>query len=414
MKILYFDSWLRGIKHFLIFDKQLKEAGFQTELLHYASWNGDNVDTEVIIEGLLCKDVAYYKGKKLIDIIGEINPDVILGLNLYYLTDRNICAISKYYKIPYIYLSHGRLASNTNDKIQENKKSLIKLYRTKIFKRFKKNFFHVFPDYIYTYRKSNGNIWNPMVKILKTIWNPVKNINYSNYGEDLIANLCMVYSQKDKDFLIKIRKFPEEIIKVIGNPEMDFYIDFMNNNNNNNNVNENIILYLDDGNVFSGDMKKEEWYHFIEELESLAKEKLYQLWIKLHPKTYKEIHKTFFEKHKSIKIFTNEVSLVELIYKSSFCVSMYSTTILYCLLLGKKVISPRWGVNRKLLELYPDNVINYVYEKNNFWTDVNLELKKDNIEQFLRNEIGVIKEKSVPKIVKNISNLAYEKKQGHI
>ena len=93
---------------------------------------------------------------------------------------------------------------------------------------------------------------------------------------------------------------------------------------------------------------------------------------------------------------------------------MYSTTILYCLLLGKKVISPRWGVNRKLLELYPDNVINYVYEKNNFWTDVNIELKKDNIEQFLRNEIGEIKEKSVPKIVKNILNLAYEKKQGHI
>ena len=75
---------------FLNFDKQLKEKGIQTELLHYASWSGDKIVTETVIGGLLCRDVSFYKGKKLIDIIGEIKPDLIIGLNLYYLTDRNI------------------------------------------------------------------------------------------------------------------------------------------------------------------------------------------------------------------------------------------------------------------------------------------------------------------------------------
>lgn len=399
MKVLYFDYWLKGIKHFLCIDNELKKYNFDTELLHLSSWGDEVKDKEVVIDGLLCRDISYYRNKKILDIICEIRPDVVIGLNLYYLTDRTLVLSCKKTDVPYVYLSHGRLTPIEN--LEDGRQLSNRSYHKRIWSRLKKNFVYVFPQYIYADLKLNYHCFNSLSQIMRVLYNPSKYITYSHYGNDLEAHKTMVYSSKDKEFLVKVRKFPESLIQVVGNPEMDNFSDV------NYEVEQNkVMLYLDDGSVQAGILTKEQWYALLDDLLELAQQKGYELLVKLHPKTDMSQHQNYFEKCKdSLKIFQKE-SINELIKRASLCVSFYSSTILFSLMYRKRVLSPRWRDYKNIPRLYPDEVISYVDNKEDFWMMPNKNPQV--IEEFLASEVGFTGEKAVPKIVENILKIANE------
>lgn len=395
MKILYIDYWLRGITHFLRVDAEFKRRGCSTQLLHLSSWIEKNVKDEQTIDGIWCTDISYYK-KSIFECIKSISPDKVICLNAQSMTDRTILKSCQILGIPYIYLSHGRLTSN--EFVKEGLKNTAKIYKKQIIKRVLKNFLYVFPEYYLVSSQNNEGVFSIVKDVISLLKNPAKNTTYSDYKKYFNIPRTIVYSLADKKFLVEARGFPSESIKVVGNPDFSGLNKYIQEDNSN----ENIMLYLEDGVVQNGAMSKDRWYVFVEELYQLAKEKNHRLEIKLHPRTLIDEHKSFFSNKKDIVIYTNEV-LVDVIRKSKICVSFYSSTILVALALQKKVISPRWGILKDTLKLYPEDVVRYVYEKKEFWKEEPLNQKK--LKDYLYEEIGDIDEPFDKRVVDEIIRL---------
>ena len=63
-KIIFFDSWTKGIHNFSPIANELSKLGWQCLLVHRGSWEHDvGRPLEEEIEGVLVRDIKYCKTK---------------------------------------------------------------------------------------------------------------------------------------------------------------------------------------------------------------------------------------------------------------------------------------------------------------------------------------------------------------
>ena len=81
----------------------------------------------------------------------------------------------------------------------------------------------------------------------------------------------------------------------------------------------------------------------------------------------------------------------------------YSSTIVYALILNKKVKSPRWGLSENLIKQYPEDVVDYYTDKKTFErTLFNVNVDESLIQNYVRDSIGDVDGKSIDRVVDEI------------
>ncbi|MDB9874220.1 hypothetical protein OAC97_03050, partial [Flavobacteriaceae bacterium] len=366
--------------------------------LHTTSLTEKVDNPEKQIEGLTLRDISFYKTKRLKKIILKETPSAVVLLNLSFILDRVIIRICQDLGISVFYLAHGRLISidNMGDvKATLNKGSL--------FSKIKKKNIFSFYNYILGL-KSLNEIASFFKNIIK---NPTEFITLPKYCKELDATKSFVYYDSDYDLMTKQFGFPKNKVQVVGNPELD---GFFNTKIKDKEIfcsqeltikSNKYVAYMDDGMSKINGWDNERWFEFIVEINEILKKNSLELVVKLHPRReVKEIKSFFIENNIT---YFQDLDFKNYLHHSLFVICHYSSTIVYALILNKKVKSPRWGVSKGLIKQYPEDAVEYYADKKTFETTIsNVDVDEVLIQNYVLDSIGEVDGKSIDRVVDEI------------
>ena len=406
MKILFFDYWLKGIANFNRLMPELKKQCPDTDvkMVHVGSWKERQ---EAIVnehDGFKSYDISYYHTWSILKVLKQESPDVLVMLNLCFLFDKSLIIFCKHLGIKSVYLAHGKFLANTDELLGSFVKQDLK---KNFFSKIRIDTINILRNYLLAtiVERQPMTFFKSMLSMVR---NPLSMTLNSTYTDELDADCKLVYYESDKKIMMNQRKFPDKNIYVVGNPELDA---FVNNSLIPKDVflqqtglkNKPYLLYLDDGYVQARLMEKEEWHTHLTEINEIAQRVNLQLVVKLHPRTPFSEHADFFSKNE-IMAFSKEVDFKSLIAYSHTVTSLVSTTISFALLLNKRVITPRWGITKEIMHNYPDNVIHYSENADDFadWLISNEPCNTS--ADYIIHNLGVVDGQAIPRIIKQIIN----------
>lgn len=404
MKILFFDYWLKGIANFSRLIPEIKKQCpyAEVKMIHVGSWKEAQQTLVNKHEGFNSFDISYYHTWSLLKVLKKESPDVLVMLNLSFLLDKSLVVFCRYLGVKIIYLSHGKFLSNTEDLLSSFvKKDLKKSFYSKI----RIDTINILRNYLLStlIDRHPMNFIKSMIAMIK---DPLSMTLNSKYTHELDADCKLVYYESDKQILMSQRNFPDINIHVVGNPELDAFVNnplipkdvFLSNNG----LSERpYLLYLDDGYVQARLMEKSVWHAHLSEISDIAQKANMQLVVKLHPRTHLSEHAEFFT-NKGIISFGKEIDFKSLIAYSHTVTSLVSTTISFALILNKRVITPRWGITNDIMHNYPDNVIHYSNSSEDFyeWLTNNKLCNTD--QNYIKHNLGIVDGKAIPRVVSHI------------
>lgn len=408
-KILYLDNWDNGYRHFLRLDKSFKDKGFETLLVHTGSWVGKTseiwVDKEIEVEneigGLTIRDISYYKTNRIRKVIEAEKPYAVILINLSFIIDRAIVKICKDLNINIYYLAHGKLITAEGQAVvKQNMKDYGK--NKLLSKLTKKNLYAM-----YNYFIEMKSIFKFFSFFYRAIDDYTQFTAFPKYSDELEATKSFVYYPMDYDVMVNEFGFPKDSVQIVGNPELDafynteirdkdcFITEELQIQNN------NYVAYMDDGLSAMRNWDSNKWMDFLDDLNQILVKHKLQLVIKLHPRRKIDDCLEFF-KEKGIKYFY-DLDFKNYVYHSVFTISHFSSVIIYPLLLGKSVKSPRWGLSKGIEENYPPNIIKYYYSREDFEKDIlNLEINEDDIKEYLSESLANYDGKTISRIVNEV------------
>lgn len=399
-RVLYFDYWTKGYRNFSRIDKNLKALGYETLLVHVESWIDPNAALEITLDSITTRDISYYKTNLVKTVLDIYKPKCVVLLNLSFVLDRAIVLECRRRDIRIVYLSHGKLTSIENlENIKNNRNNEIK---GTLHQRISKKNMLMLMNYLISIR----SISKAIDFIYRMIKFPAEYTVFPTFSDELLVNKCLVYYHNDYHLMTEKYKFPHSIVQVVGNPELDSFFNFIPRPREEVlsklglDTNQEYVLYLEDGLVQNKYWEKEKWYDFVIEINNLLIQQNLSLIVKLHPRSI-GMYDDFFRQNRII--FFSDLDIENTIHHSNFIMSHFSSTIVYALILGKCVKSPRWGVSDGLIKNYPPSVISYYYNKEDFIktlkeTNVNF----DQIQEYLNSIIGEVCGNSINRIVNEI------------
>lgn len=364
MKVLFFDYWLKGVANFNRLVSELKHQDQEVEIkmLHVGSWKEHLAQPVSSHNGFLSYDISHYHTSSILKVLKKERPDVVVMLNIYLLLDKAVIAFCKKLGIKVVFVSHGRLSAATTATLGAKKTK--KTLRDKLQKEPLLTLWNYAHSTLIS--RKPGNLIKTLLKVARHKFQ----IAYpSKFSEELDADEILVYYESDREVLHHEKDFPLEKVKVVGNPELDDFVNlpiagkdkFISATG----LDSPYLLYLDDGWVQAQLMEKDDWIKHITEVTRLAHDAGLRVAIKLHPRTPLEEYEDLF-RSLDIKAFKNEVDFKSLIHYSDIVVSLASTTISLALFLNKRIISPRFGPVADIFLNYPENVIHYSHTPDDF------------------------------------------------
>lgn len=410
MTIVFFDYWTKGIINFIEIDKQLKELGHKTLLLHIGSFNSPHPKNE-IIQNIDVYDIRYFDTIYIYQVLKKIKPDVVLGLNTTYILDRCLVLSCRKLNIKSVFMMHGQRNVGKDLErvlsIMKNRRPAIVKYLSKI----NKYFSIVIPNYLYVLSLTNLKkvlLFNWLVVFIKTAKNPYTTNYYPPSAEEVIYDKCLIYASRYIDYYRKVG-YPQEAIKIVGDPknekifeylegkrEIELPLSIMSLVNNK----KPYALYIEDGFV---EQQFGNWTadylstHLLEVYQRLKKDNI-ALVVKLHPVT----NKAFFEKATLDEIiFTQDVSPEPLIKYADFCIANASSLVNMALLMYKPILTPQWTDSfNKLPQLYASAKVTKLWRNIN--DPLELNVNKEAIDQLLEQTVTVRTTGSVSRIIHEI------------
>lgn len=406
MKIVYFDYWTEGIGNFVPLDLELRKRDHETILLHLGSFYGPS-EEESVRDCITCRDISFYKTKLIYKMLEQENPDVLISLNTTKILDRVVAMSCRSLNIKSVYLMHGiRDLGESNDLLVELMEKSYNSFLKKI-KKTKKYLTIVIPNYIYaTYKYNPQNITN--LRFLKVIYSYFKNpglaFYFPEYRDEILHDICLVYSENECEYYEKFG-YSQENIRIVGNPKCDKLCGMIKNNEFTMTMLPESVrdfvqaggvyaLYLEEGFAeqnnmgnFTADVRDR---FIVECAERLARKNI-KLVVKLHPVTDARNIKA---KHGNLLVETD--CLDALIYYSEFCICSLSTTINICILMDKQVYMPQWYSSVSLPTFFIDVGISRSWKDKDDELDETIDI--DSRQKFIERYITV----TTPDAVNNV------------
>lgn len=219
-KILFFDSWKGGIQFFLQLLPALRERNFEVQLLHLGSWGNEEVTVrEEHINGMLVRDISFYKNMRFEHILDVEQPDLVLFLSSHTFAHRafNRYCISR--KIPTINLYHGFVRVQAVDSKEAAYKVNKKAYGMFVLKRLPKMISITLPTYMRSLINTgaSGKDWFDFIRNLIQVFTRAGDLRVA---DDARTTMCLVYADADKQHAMRTYGFGEKEVVSVGNLDL--------------------------------------------------------------------------------------------------------------------------------------------------------------------------------------------------
>lgn len=147
IKVMGFDGWTAGSKHFTRLLEAFNRNGIDLFLVHLGSWGEDkNRPPSETINGMEVRDIKYYTQQNLRFVLDAEKPDAVLFLSTETFLHRAMLRYCRQRGIPTIHLTHGvintaEIEQEIGDAFEVNYRSLLPYLLTRAKKFFRRTFF---------------------------------------------------------------------------------------------------------------------------------------------------------------------------------------------------------------------------------------------------------------------------------
>lgn len=343
--VLGFDSWTGGAHNFARLVPAFRERGLELRLLHVGSWGGDVTrPKEETIGELPVRDVSWYGGKSLLEILDLEAPTAVLFLSNDVFAHRAFNRYCSLRGVPTIHLYHGlvEIQSTVGDRMYKVNPFTQLLY---VLKRVPKALAKVWPLYVHALHKTHAD-FQDWKRFISDIANLTMGKYISVAAPDSRTNACAVYAEADVRHAIKKYGYSRDDVHVVGNPDLSKFKltnELLGIANSTTRTANDEIIYIDTGLIYAG-MVFAGPTDFLAHLTDLAKTlgvHGLKLAIKLHP----DHHRTNFPgevaKH-GIRVI-DDGDFVDSLMKCRAAMVEPSTAALIPSLLGLPVLMVAFG-----------------------------------------------------------------------
>jgi hypothetical protein len=251
--VVVFDSWTKGSIHLGGLSSSLRELGFDLLLIHIGSWGHDKrILNEEIINGVLSRDIRYYKRMDFIEILKHENPAAVLFLSTRAFAHMAFNKAAAHLKIPTFHLYHGivtvQAVGHNQITYRINWQQRIRKSLNVVFK----NLFLLIPCYLKILNKTSSRL-SEYLGFSYEITQKIFGVTHlKRYVQDTSTNYGIVYINADIHDITSNYRIPTENVLVCGNPDLlrfgFTYNDLVNAGENN----FDEVMYIDTGLVKAG------------------------------------------------------------------------------------------------------------------------------------------------------------------
>ena len=219
IKVLAFDSWTGGARHYQRLIPSLNNEGVSLQLVHLGSWGADKRKLkEEYIGELLVRDISYYDSNSFQNIIDQEKPSAVLFLSTDTFAHRAFNRRCQASGIPTIHLYHGLMSALAVDIAKPYDRNMISYFwfvTTRIVKVFTK----VWPSYMIALRSTQATRaeWSRFI---------TDNIDLL-FGRDRLdsaldakTDLCCIYAEGDRNHAVTRYGFDNHEVIAVGNPDI--------------------------------------------------------------------------------------------------------------------------------------------------------------------------------------------------
>lgn len=352
-KILFFDYWTKGAFHFTDLIKAAEPDDAEFQLLHLGSFRDSRTPPQQNIDGLVCVDISGFPGLGLEQILGKLDPDVVVGLNMTGIGDRALFLTCDKLGIPTVFFQHGawldrdsmraELANNDQEYKLGDRLSRVPKY------------LRVLPWYL----RASGmsQIATTARVIAHTFRRPASSHFFPTAPEQLWPDRAIALNQDSADLLMQNFHLPAMRIRVVGNPELDGAVERRNAPLNEARRAEliraaalipgkPIVCYLEDGFV---EQKAMGWTQTLRgdharDLYNACVATGTQLLVRPHPATDDSSMRLALNDRPNVSI-TRAIGLIDSIDIADVVVGTMSTALESAVVLGKPILVPLWYLN---------------------------------------------------------------------
>ena len=359
-KVLFIDSWTKGIHNLLPIAMELKKHGWESLLVHRGSWEHEKGrPSSELIEGLTVREFSYYNTRFIYDIIKREQPKAVLILTTNYLFDRAVILAARALGIKTCFLMHGIRGVGTKLVSSIKKRPNATLYK-KRWLLAGKYFLFIIPNYFLSGLLNNWRFLfrvEPYSIIIKLFLKPHHYVLFPSPSNEIYCDLALVWGNIYKNFFIEEYGYPENRVKVVGHPPLDSVFKLMNNPLGKEDkflflktysilTDRPYCVYLEDGSVEQGanEWTTETRFEHLEEIAKLCEKAGKNLVIKLHPSTDETPIKLYFKNNKRVQIIKN-INLNKLVFWSEYAIGQGSTTNDIAIIMQKPLLLPVWGIS---------------------------------------------------------------------
>ena len=108
MKVIGFDAWTQGVFHYERLVDAFAKKGLKLTLIHLGSWgNEKGRPAEELIGALQVRDISFYSGRGLAEILALENPCAVIFLSTDAFAHRAFNRYCRQRNLPTIHLFHG-------------------------------------------------------------------------------------------------------------------------------------------------------------------------------------------------------------------------------------------------------------------------------------------------------------------
>jgi hypothetical protein len=363
MKILAFDSWLGGIRHFQRLEDVLQKDNSKLILVHLSSWSGkDFIEIKSKYGVVYTKDISNYSNINFDVVLEMESPDVVLMLSTDVFAHRAMIRACKRKKIPVVHLYHGVMSvlnteNGSNYKINVVSRALF------VSRRICKLFTKTLPSYFYSIIK-DGLKYHDLQDFFRDSLLFISGKGITRASNDSKASLCLVYNESDKQHAMEKYNYKSDLVKVVGNPDL-LEFGFSQKDLNifdKSFVDNKYVVYLDTALYFRSAVYHsldEYLYHLIQIKKQISPYNK-KLVIKLHPEFNKTNFKSRLDKE-NIKVIEGD-RFSSYLMKSCLAISEPTSVFLIPALMGLPIILPNFNLLKeqkfgKIMTSYPRSII---------------------------------------------------------
>ena len=345
---------------FLPINTYMKEKGVDCLLVHWGSWDAEpGRPKEEVIDGLLCRDISYYKTNIIYKVMKREAPDCVVTLTTNNILDRAKILAARALGIPSVFLMHG-IISVTEHAVAEEVKVFEPTLRRKRFSKIPKHLQYIIPNYFYSGLCENSRYLftrEPYLVILNSFLHPEKWKVYPDPSLELQCDKCLAWGNVYKEFITDTYGYARDAVVVTGHPPLDQACRIREQPPTEEEIEEfkqqngidpsaRLVLYIEGAFVYSRfeGWTRESLLEHLLEIARLCAESGRHLVVKLHPST--EDVSWLKEGVRGQATIVQDADSEMLIWAAESVIGHSSTLINSAIVMKKPVFIPRWGISR--------------------------------------------------------------------